>query len=304
VRLLALALLFFVPITEAKDLLMPEVGVVLVDAPGDLSDPEFKETEHALIASAYLRDASLTIRRMTRPETGARPITDESLQQALVGVSERNHIELSSKTLDNLGGVDSWVLEGVSHPIRGVSFIEFSHTAYIIWDGRLTSISVEATGNPKRPAQFDLLVRALDSLKLQPVASVTTSEALAREHPGQLPRFLAGSDLEYSAYERRMGMEGVVNVSLKIDDRGRAVDPHVVYSNERDFNSHTLAYIRSGRFVIPSDWVETHSHEHVFVMEFQFALIGSTESCPAAKRQPRQGGDSVSLVCGSRLAAR
>ena len=85
-------------------------------------------------------------------------------------------------------------------------------------------------------------------------SSADTSDAwkLPRLPPFQLPNYGA-----YPETARRMGLEGRVLVGFDIKADGRATKTSVIWSGNRMLESSVVDYVKSLRFHVPADWVNT-----------------------------------------------
>lgn len=110
-----------------------------------------------------------------------------------------------------------------------------------------------------------------------PVPATTKLDSSAWELP-KLPRFKLGQDQDwFPEAARRDGLEGRVLVGFDITAQGSAKNISVIWSSTRLFESNAVGMLRTGRFSVPSDWIESGGWRR-WRLGFVFRLSPSCES--------------------------
>ena len=172
VGVVALAAVLTWPLAgRANDVDVAELGIRLTALPSAASRPEVSAvTQHpaGYGAVTHLGPAVLNIYREDEPVPVGSNVADPNYR-ALLDRRYRGSVE--SKTLGaptSLGGHSAWTVVdaregGSSEPTH------YTCLTYVIVDQHLYRLAITADGNPGRPLEFDVLVKALSGVTFEQV---------------------------------------------------------------------------------------------------------------------------------------
>ena len=112
-----------------------------------------------------------------------------------------------------------------------------------------------------------------------------------------LPQFVASGGDFYPASAARKLMQGSVGVEVQIDDQGRAQVLEQTFADHPDFGASAAEFLKSGRFQVSPDWVQSGGPDQRFVVEIQFSVARGGASC--VKRPPHVADTEIIVVCHS-----
>jgi hypothetical protein len=118
----------------------------------------------------------------------------------------------------------------------------------------------------------------------------------------QLPQFVPSSGDFYPASAARSLTQGSVGVEFLIDDQGRVQEFAATFADNSDFATSAAEYLNTGRFRIPSDWVQNGGPGRRFFLEVQFSIGRGEAGC--TKKPPRVADSDILMVCRMQVRRR
>jgi TonB family protein len=100
----------------------------------------------------------------------------------------------------------------------------------------------------------------------------------------------------YPPQAKRSGLEGVVSVAFSIDERGRIVNPSILYSDADVFSAKALRLLSVAHFAVPADWHSSGKDYDRYLFSIRFELLPLCGQLPHFELT-----DETLDVCGSRI---
>jgi TonB family protein len=171
--------------------------------------------------------------------------------------------------------------------------VNYRCVTYTIVDQHLYRLVAYATGNDKRPPDYEAAVGVMSALTFVPLdqsspPNTGTVTGLLKMPP---PQILKNRDW-YPPPAKRRGEEGVVDIEYSIDSKGRVRDIKETSSGSRTLQDAAHAFLTSTTFKVKPSWEGDGNEKLRFTTEVQFWLGRCPRNSPA-----RTLGAEVVTIC-------
>ncbi|HYM41776.1 MAG TPA: energy transducer TonB [Steroidobacteraceae bacterium] len=257
-------------LAAAERLDIPELGVRIPDLPARATALKVVDKLVGYSASFRVGRVHAGVLWLSDPVPTEATVTDRRYRRSVRDYLFDNIHHGGHEEATSIAGVDAWSNCGAES--FGGPDVQWHCTYYLISDQHLYRLLVNAT-SPKKPAEFDAVVRALYGMSFGPIQSPIGSDGQPRTMPRE-PLFKA----EQMAHEwypdraRNHREEGVVDVEYSIDGRGRPQDLRVTSAASADLRSAAADFVRMVIFRVPSGWESSTSRGLRFTFEAQFSI--------------------------------
>lgn len=257
------------------------IGISIVQAPDNAPiTPQVIRRFDGYEAILPLGIATLEIARVDDPV----PLGGDIRNAAFRAIQQAEFYEQPDLTAHEqattVAGRDAWSITTVRS--GGPLTVNYRCVTYTIVDQHLYRLVAYATGNDKRPPDYETAVRVMAALTFVPLdqSSLPDTGTVTGLLKMPKPQISKNRDF-YPPPAKRRGEEGVVDIEYSIDSKGRVRDIKETSSASRTLQEAAQVFLTSATFKVKPSWEEDGYQKLRFTTEVQFWLGRCPRNSPA-----------------------
>jgi hypothetical protein len=281
------------------DLDLPEVGTHLTHLPQGAARLKALDYIDRYAAVVKIGDATLTIVRAEDPVPAGASLTDAAYRSAAQSFFQALPDAHPSGQMTSVAGQPAWSQCRFTRRLTPPhAVVEYRCSTWVIANDRLYAlVAYQSAADGPRPPEFDAARLAVAGIAFGPVTRPPADSAYVNlKTPVVLP---SQDTAAFPLYPRAArGENGVVDVTFRLDETGRAHDVRLLYASSRHLADALPKWFEIARFRASESWKEKGLHDAFFAMEFQFSMVKAGTACegPAEPRLPEA---AVVATCGT-----
>ncbi|HEY6925031.1 MAG TPA: hypothetical protein VI653_16270 [Steroidobacteraceae bacterium] len=284
----------------AKEVDIPELGIHIPSLPVQATNPEVQQRFDGYEATLRVGQAILRAARLEDPVSLNSSVNDAAYRAAQLALLHHRLGPNSHEQATILAGHAAWTGVDASR-VGADSPTDYFCYTYVIVDEHLYYLEAYATGEDRRPPDFDATVHAMSAVTFGPIMR---SAARYNDAPSGLlkmpTKHVDSKESFYPPAAMLHGEHGAVDFEYSIDGRGRIQDLRETHAESASLRDAARALLRKVTYEIGPDWTERGYEKLRFNLEIQFRLRDANGTCPDGP-PARQGISEALVVCASRV---